>query len=332
MNSLDGRSVYLQGDRFFLAETCEYRRHFLNFYPDVLVISNIELDHQDYFKDDEDIFLAFRELAQQIQPNGSLIYCSDNQRASQLAGEISVIRNDIRLVPYGKSSAEEFQITSEQISTTGMTFEIKKWPGVDIKVPLFGTHIVSNATASIAVIDIIHRMLYDKTVDVEKASRALNKYSGAKRRMEIVGVAKEVTIIDDYAHHPTAIKATLSALRESGKYTRIIVDFMPHTYSRTLALLDDFAVSFFDADIVITHQIYASAREMNKEAITGEDFATVVQEKHNHVHYFPDPMSAKQFCLQTLVAGDLLVTLGAGDNWKLGRSVYTALRSPVGAV
>lgn len=330
VHSLNGRSVYAQGNRFVLAETCEYRRHFLNFHPNVLAISNIELDHQDYFVDDEDMLHAFRELAEQICPNGALIYCGDDKNASRLAQEMLILRDDVRLVPYGRSVEGEFQIMSEKTGDSGVEFSIKKWVGEYIGVPLFGAHIVLNATASLAIIDVVRQMLYRQTIDLKEASHALGKYSGAKRRMETVGIARDITIIDDYAHHPTAIKATLSALRESGRYKRIIVDFMPHTYSRTLAFLDEFAVSFSDADVVITHQIYASAREMNKEMITGADFATAVQKQHCHVHYFPYPMSAKQFCLQILVAGDVFITLGAGDNWKLGRAICAELTVSVG--
>lgn len=325
VRSLSDRSVYIHGNQFLLAETCEYRRHFLNFHPNILVISNIELDHQDYFTDNADICLAFREFAEQIRPNGALIYCDDDKKASQLAKEMITLRNDVRLVPYGRSTDGEFRITHEEVGKSGMKFSIKKWAGVDIDVPLFGTHIVSNAAASLAIIDTMQQMLYKTDLDIQNASLALGKYSGAKRRMETVGIAREVTIIDDYAHHPTAIKATLSALRMSRRYKRIIVDFMPHTYSRTLALLDEFAVSFFDADIVITHQIYASARETSEKTITGEDFAAAIRKQHRHVHYFHQPMSAKQFCLQTLADGDVFITLGAGDNWRLGHAVYAEL-------
>ena len=324
INSLSNRGTYMNGTKFLIAETCEYRRHFLHFHPNIALVSNIELDHQDYYRDYTDIFSAFCELAQQIRPDGALIYCCDDKGASMLARELGMMRSDVRLIPYGESSKEDFRIANRQTMKSGMRFSVSKWDNV-FEIPLPGTHMVLNATAALAVTDTLHAMLYNTALDVQAAEQAISYYSGAKRRMEIVGAVGGITIIDDYAHHPTAIKATLSALRQSHKYRRIIVDFMSHTYSRTLSLLDEFASSFSDADIVIAHRVYPSAREQTTTKISGKRLAEAIRGNHPHVHYCPYPLQATQFCAELLVSGDLFITLGAGDNWKLGRAVYKVL-------
>jgi UDP-N-acetylmuramate--alanine ligase len=131
--------------------------------------------------------------------------------------------------------------------------------------------------------------------------------------------------MDDYAHHPTAIEKTLAGIRSFFPARRLVVDFMSHTYSRTQALLSEFGRAFGPADVVILHRIYASAREANLGGVSGSDLFNEVSRNHPRAHYFEQPMDALPFLLSELAAGDLFVTMGAGDNWKLGRELLRAL-------
>ena len=325
VHSLGEKSTVTNGTEFFLAETCEYRRHFLHFRPHILAVSNIELDHQDYYQDYTDIFSAFYECAQRICKNGTLVYCYDNEGARRLAEDISMVRHDIHLVPYGKTALGDFGITKERFTNSGMEFAIRKWKDTPFTTSVFGAHSVLNAVAATAIMHTLQQKRYNAPLKAHQVAAALRTYSGAKRRMEVVAVARGITIIDDYAHHPTAITSTLSALKHMYKHKRLIVDFMPHTYSRTLSLLDAFATSFSDADVVITHDIYPSAREENTGKISGTHFAESVR-AHNHtVQYFAKPMQALPFCLELLTENDVFITMGAGDNWKLAYAVHDAL-------
>jgi UDP-N-acetylmuramate--alanine ligase len=157
--------------------------------------------------------------------------------------------------------------------------------------------------------------------DWRGASRALASFTGSRRRSEVVGEAGGVLFMDDYAHHPTAIEKTLAGLRSFHPDRRLVVDFMSHTYSRTQALLPEFGACFAPADLVILHRIYASAREANTGGITGADLYREVARHHRHVRYFEDPADAVAPLAEELAAGDLFITMGAGDNWKIGREL-----------
>jgi UDP-N-acetylmuramate--alanine ligase len=147
-------------------------------------------------------------------------------------------------------------------------------------------------------------------------------FKGTKRRSEIVGEAKGVLFMDDYAHHPTAITTTLQGLRDFYPERRLVVGFMPHTWSRTKALLAEFAAAFSPAHMVLLHDIYASAREHNPKDISGEMLYERTKANHPHVHYIPKPMDALDWLDANLKAGDLFVTMGAGDNWQVGAQLF----------
>jgi UDP-N-acetylmuramate--alanine ligase len=157
--------------------------------------------------------------------------------------------------------------------------------------------------------------------DWQGAARALASFTGSRRRAEIVGEAGEVLFMDDYAHHPTAIQTTLAGIRSFYPDRRLIVDFMSHTYSRTHALLSAFGTCFGSADSVVLHRIYASAREVNEGGVTGEDLYREVSRNRPNVRYFEDPADAIGPLAEELAPGDLFITMGAGDNWKIGREL-----------
>ena len=327
IHTLGGMPLLMQGNSFLVAETCEYRRHFHNFHPSIAVISSIEWDHNDYFTDIEDIKDAFAQFALRISPEGKLIYCADDLGAKEIAEKIPFIRSDIQLIPYGHSANGDYRIIWESSATHNIRFRLQKWNRHTFQLNIPGHHSVLNAAAAIALYEhlpVVHKIV-DRARLLSALQKAIKNYRGASRRCEVIGHCRGITIIDDYAHHPTAIQKTLDGLREFYKPQRIVVDFMPHTYSRTAALLNEFAVSFKAADIVYINDIYASAREGRHHNIHGKDLWRAVSQHHQDVRYYPKYIDVLNDCVYTLDKGDIFVTLGAGNNWKLGESLLEKL-------
>jgi len=326
VKSFHNRATYYNGDRFFVAETCEYRRHFLDFYPDQLIITTIDEDHLDYYRDYRDIEAAFREYAMKLPPGGSLIYCADDPGAAGLARMVSAERTDLQFVPYGMEAEGPFRITESEMSEGKQRMRLA---GIDsdifLRIP--GHHTLLNAAGAVAAICGLYRFL-DREVSPEffsKAAKALESFQGSKRRSELIGEARGIIFIDDYGHHPKEIQTTLSGFRQFYPDRRIIIDFMSHTYTRTAAFLDQFAVSFGDADVVVLHKIYASARE-TKAGIDGNTLFEKVKENHPNVRYYHEVDEALPFLRDILKSGDLFITMGAGENWRLSERLYNECR------
>jgi UDP-N-acetylmuramate--alanine ligase len=162
--------------------------------------------------------------------------------------------------------------------------------------------------------------------DVEKMRGGLLDFHGSKRRTEIIGEARGVLFIDDYAHHPTAILTTLRGLREFYPERRLVADFMSHTYSRTKALLSGFSSCFSPAHAVVIHKIYASARETGEAGISGKDLSDEIAKHRDNVFYYEEPDDAFDFLSGYLAGGDIFLTMGAGDNWKLGKRLFESMK------
>ncbi|ADN02166.1 UDP-N-acetylmuramate--L-alanine ligase [Spirochaeta thermophila] len=321
--------------RYFVAETCEYRRHFLHFSPTWIVLTSVEEDHLDYYPTYEDIFAAFLEYARLLPPHGALVYCADQPGAARLAHTLAAERPELTLIPYGRTAPGPFRITAVHQHPGGQTARLAAGLSFTLHVP--GTHMLLNAAAALALISLIAqdagRAPSPEALLTEYGPTlqdALASYTGTRRRSEVVGEACGILFLDDYGHHPTAIRATLEGYRSFYPGRRIILDFMSHTYSRTAALLHEFARSFEPADIVILHKIYASARE-KAGAVTGEDLYRAAKAVHPRVHYFHEIMDAFEYCTRLLGPGDLFITMGAGDNWKLGRALYRHYAAQEGA-
>jgi UDP-N-acetylmuramate--alanine ligase len=225
-------------------------------------------------------------------------------------------------VPYGRTAEGDYRIVREELGEGYTRFSLAGGPASFLlKIP--GEHNVLNAAAAVALCTLLWRRerAGADPVDIDGVTRALAGFTGSRRRSEIVGEAGGILFMDDYAHHPTAIATTLAGLRRFHPRRRIIVDFMSHTYSRTQALLPAFGGCFGAADMVILHRIYASARERNDGGITGRMLFDEVSRSHAQAHYFENPLEAVPFLLSELKAGDLFLTMGAGDNWRLGREL-----------
>lgn len=326
------RSVWRGGDRFLVAETCEYRRHFLHFHPKIVLLSSVESDHQDYFPDYASISLAFVELCKRLPRGGKLIYCFDNDGARDVAAQVELKRPDIRMIPYGARAVGEWRV---RIGNTGMgiagenPFRLDAF-NCDFRLKLPGRHSVLDAVAALAL---VHSLCEWELRDLDWAmmKKSLAEFQGSRRRSEIIGEKNGLLVIDDYAHHPTSIKSCLDGFRKFYPGRPLIVDFMPHTYSRTAALIEDFVKCFDDVDILLLHPIYSSAREKYNGGIDGLELwkrVSARREKYRRREYerrdtlFCQSLNqAAEILGSILRAGDLFITLGAGNNRPLGSQV-----------
>lgn len=317
------------GSKYLVAETCEYRRHFLHFDPTRILLTSVELDHLDYFHDVDDIVSAFESYTDRLHPQGTLIYCADDKGAARVAHDLGERRKDVALVPYGTAAAGRFRITELLQGAGKSRFRLAGWDRTPFELRIPGKHVVLDAAGAIAVCVLLSEAENGRTPTSDEwaaIGAGLFEFSGSRRRSEIIGEVDGILLMDDYAHHPTAIRTTLEGLGSFYPGRRIIVDFMSHTYSRTQALLDDFAVSFGGADTVILHEIYSSARERSG-TVTGRDLYEATRRNHRNVHYCDKVEDALPFCLQELRAGDLLITMGAGNNWTLSHALLRELKA-----
>ncbi|MFP4374620.1 MAG: UDP-N-acetylmuramate--L-alanine ligase [Spirochaetaceae bacterium] len=328
----DGMSTYSGGQEFFVAETCEYRRHFLDFHPDIIIVTSIEPDHLDYYRDYADIRDAFVSYIERLPEGGELIYCADDPGARELAEVTTARRADVRRIPYGRRASGAFGV--EHVTTLPGRTEFRLG-GFDetfeVRVP--GEHNAINAAAALCAVSRLAARSSGAAgvetadgpgagVSPAAAAAALRGFAGTRRRSEVIGEAGGVLFLDDYGHHPTAIRKTLAGLRRFYPDRRLIVDFMSHTYSRTAALLEDFATCFADADEVVLHEIYASAREQFDGSIDGRDLAEAVAAHHPSVRYVEKVDDAEAQVRGRLAPGDLFITMGAGNNWVLSHRLY----------
>ena len=328
------------GKNIFVAETCEYQRHFMSFCPKKIILTSVESDHQDYYPTYEDIRDAFVDYICKLPENGELIYCADDKGAVETASIAGKKRPDIKMIPYGQNAKGDYRLSFGKVENEKNCFKLELFKNCgELAIAVPGKHEVMDAAAAVALCsELLRDAGIDPLLNYQNISRGLINFTGGKRRSEIVGRFKtksgnDVVVVDDYGHHPTAVKTTLEGFREFYKGRKIIVDFMSHTYSRTQALLKEFASCFKSADEIILHKIYSSARENPADFnITGltlyeEVLKTGIEE--NRVHYFEEILDAKDKVLELLDApltgaypdGYLFVTMGAGDNWKLGKAI-----------
>lgn len=343
-NLSDGSCTLSIGHDYFVAETCEYQRHFMAFHPQNIILTSVESDHQDFYPTFADIQKAFIDYANLLPQNGNLIYCFDDKGAKETASLIKKQRPDIKLIPYGLNVQGDFQIILEKTENGQQHFKLNGYSQIKFSLNIPGLHNVRNSAAAIALVILLIQkenkvnsfteLSKDKQIKyLTKIQQSLLTFTGSRRRSEIVGKFDNPNciVIDDYGHHPTAIKTTLEGYREFYPDKYIIVDFMSHTYSRTAALLDEFSKSFGAADLVILHKIYSSARENKKDfenIVSGQILYEKTKQNHKNVVYFEEILDAVPYVQKVLSeklpsdkTGYVLVTMGAGDNWKLGSEI-----------
>ncbi len=330
-------SFNVSDKHYFVAETCEYQRHFMSFWPKKLILTSVESDHQDYYPTFKDIQSAFVDYLCKLPEGGDVIYCADDKGAVETVAIAGKKRPDLNLIPYGEKAEGDYKITFGKVDGGKQYFTIASLGQCALCVP--GSHNVRNATAAAALaVQLLKEAGKDPKDYFDSIKKGLLSFTGGKRRSEIVGRAKsplgeDVLFIDDYGHHPTAIKTTLEGLRSFYKDHKIIVDFMSHTYTRTAALLDEFASSFGAADTVIINKIYGSAREDASCAnVSGAILAEQTRHHHPHVIHAEEFDQAveegKKLLAQKSGAKDgyLFVTMGAGNNWQVGTKLLEALK------
>ena len=299
LKELNGFNNRVGEGKYFIVEACEYKRAFLNYHPRAVIVTNIEADHLDYYKNLKDYLSAFKEFIGGLPKDGLLIVNSDDYNLERILPESG------NIVTYGSSSRADYRLENNKVIHNNKTVAV-----LDLKIP--GMHNRYNAAAVIALAN-------ELKLDLKKSLAGINSYLGAERRFEIKGKIGKTIIIDDYAHHPTEIKATLKSLKDKyGKKSKILCVFQPHQYNRTLNLLEDFASAFGDADEVIIPNIFKvrdKAADLKK--INEELFVNEIALHHPKVSFGNGLENTRKLVLSEIFNYDVVITLGAGDINKL---------------
>ena len=296
-----GGNIRVGKSETFITEACEYTNSFLHFYPKISVILNIEEDHLDFFKDLEDIRHSFHQFAALLPSDGTLIINGDIDNYQEIYDGL-----DCNVITYGSSDMLDY-------SASNITYDEKGLVAFDhIQLSVTGDHNVSNALASIATAELLQ-------IPMETIKKGILSFSGTDRRFEYKGTFNGVTVVDDYAHHPTEIAATLKAAQHY-PHNQVWCVFQPHTYTRTKAFMKDFAKALSLADKVVLADIYA-ARETDTLGISSETLQAEIQALGHECYYFPSFDEIENFLLENCINGDLLITMGAGDVVKIGENL-----------
>lgn len=301
----------------FVVEADEYDRMFLGLRPTVAVVTNVEHDHPDCYPTFAEMQAAFDEFAALVPAHGVLIVCNDDAGARALAQ--SARKRGTRVVTYGLQTGADWRAELLQPNSAGGCDFLVSHAGRELglaRTRLAGDHNVCNALAALAAVDYCG-------VPFATALPALRAFRGVGRRFEVKGEVHGITVVDDYAHHPTEIRATLASARQRFPGRPLWAMFQPHTYSRTRALMANFASSFGDADHVVVSDIY-SAREASDAALSSADLIGAMQ--HADAQYVGGLEAAAHTLAQRMRPGDVLLTLGAGTSHKVGELVLAELR------
>ena len=308
-----GGNIRVGGDQLFVMEACEYTNSFLSFFPTIELILNIDADHLDFFKDLDDIRNSFHEFAKLLPEDGTLIINSDIENYEEIcagiAANVVTVGSDPAKSHY---SMENVTFGAAACATYDLLVDGVKVDTITLGVP--GMHNVYNSLAAIAAADKVG-------IRMEDIKAGLLSYVGTHRRFEKKGELNGITIIDDYAHHPQEIEATLSTAKNY-PHREIWCVFQPHTYSRTKSLFNEFAEVLAMTDHVIVADIYA-ARETDDLGISSKMLAEAIAEKGADAHFLPTFADIEAFILEKCINGDLLITMGAGDIVKVGENLLS---------
>ena len=305
-----GGNIRVGKSDIFVTEACEYTNSFLSFFPRISIILNIEEDHMDFFKDIEDIRCSFRKFASILPNDGFLII---NKAIDKI--DLFTQGLDCNIITFGTDKSADYSYTDIVYDDCGRVSYTLLKKGAHcgvVHLGVTGEHNIINSLSVIALMDILQ-------IDMDTVLHALSAFEGTKRRFEKKGEVGGVTILDDYAHHPTEITATLKAAAKYPHKTLWCV-FQPHTYTRTKAFLNDFAHALTLADKVVLADIYA-AREKNTIGISSLDLLHEIEKLGQECYYFRTFDEIENFLLKNCINGDLLITMGAGDVVKIGESM-----------
>ena len=326
-----GSCTLNRGHKYFVAETCEYQRHFMDFHPQKIILTSVESDHQDYYPTYNDILNAFVDYICLLPAGGQLIYCCDDKGACEAVSLAEKKRSDIVFTPYGEGADSEFKITFGKVETGRQYFSLKAFGDYQFYLRIPGKHLVLNAAAAIALV--VGLLQADSSAECKPGTEPLQGTAQGSG----TGFVFSTDTADKIA---AGLEKTLEGYKKFYPDRLLIVDFMAHTYSRTAALLEEFARCFSAADQVILHKIYGSAREKAEDAsVTGKTLWEKVREHHPYVRYYEEIMDALPDMKRELESSQnkgakngtdaekiLFITMGAGDNWKLGRKLLEDLQ------
>ncbi len=314
LKDLGGTNARLGHGKWTVLEADEYDRSFLQLTPTLAIVNNMELEHLDIYADYDDLKETFAEFANKVPFYGKICLGLDDPGIRDLLPMLNK-----RYVTYGLSRHSDIRAANISHSGRSSSFTVfehgKELGEVTINIP--GEHNVKNALAAIT-------SARELNIDFEIIAKALSQFNGVFRRFEIKGEKQGITIIDDYAHHPSEVSSTLKAARDAWD-RRVVCIFQPHTYTRTKALASDFGKSFDDADVLIVTDVYA-ARELPIEGISGKTIADAASDAgHKSVQYLPDFDTLFQNIKPLLKEGDIVLTVGAGNIWKISDLLYASL-------
>ena len=302
-----GGNIRVGGSEVFITEACEYTNSFLHFHPKYSIITSVEAEHLDFFKDIDDIRRSFHEFAGNTANDGVLIINGQIEALDQITNNLSCSVTTYGLCENDDFYAKNITYNDHACGTYTLMHKTEDLGTVSLSVP--GKHNVSNSLAAIA-------LCLNLGLPLDVIKKGLLQFGGTKRRFEYKGTKNGITVIDDYAHHPTEVAATLTAAKNY-PHGRIICVFQPHTYSRTKAFLSDFARVLSMADIVVLADIYA-AREKNTIGISSKDLLAELQKNGQESYYFPSFDEIEKFLSEKCINNDLLITMGAGDVYLIG--------------
>ena len=316
-----GTNAHAGNGDYFIIEADEYDRMFLGLRPGHAVVTNIEYDHPDCFPNPQDYFQAFVEFANCIDENGTLIACIDDPGSARLIQEIKFQGRNT--VSYGVDSIlnrdhPDFEAIDISLNEVGcFRFTLIKYgqPLAEVSLQVPGEHNVRNALGTLVVADYLN-------LPMEEAARCLGDFQGTGRRFEIRGEVAGVTVIDDYAHHPSEIRATLASARARFGNHSVWAVWQPHTYSRTRLFFKEFANAFSDADHVLVTEVYG-AREESPGDFSAMQLVEAMN--HNDAHFVPGVKEATDYLIDRLRTGDILLVLSAGDGDQISANIVESL-------
>ncbi len=316
LKSIGVNAILGKGD-FIVAEADESDGSFLKMSPAIAVVTNIDREHLDFYEGLDEIKEAFLAFIDRIPFYGLAVLCLDNEPVQNI---IPKIRK--RFTTYGMSVQADIQakdLKFEGLKSLFTIFHLEKELGpVTLNMP--GLHNVYNAMASIAV-------GIELGIEFSVIQDALATLQGVQRRLEVKGEVQGISVVDDYGHHPTEIKTTLQAIRESWPGRRLIVVFQPHRYTRTKALFEDFSRAFYQSDMLLVLPIYSAGEPVIPDVEADRLSEAIQRHGHKEVTYRDSFESACTFLKDALKEGDILLTLGAGDVWKVGEMVLKLLET-----
>lgn len=314
VNSL-GTNAKLGAGEFLVAEADESDGSFLQLSPVIEVVTNIDLEHLDYYRDIDEIKEVFLLFINKIPFYGAAVLCLDDDNVASLLPRIKK-----RVITYGLTTQAD--ISGRQLRAEGLTTSFEVYRGSqalgEIMINSPGRHNVLNSLAAVAV-------GLELEIPFAKITAALATFTGVQRRLQIKGEARGITVIDDYGHHPTEIKATLAAIRSAWPSRRLLVMFQPHRYTRTKGLFKEFCTAFHDADILILTEIYP-ASENPIEGVTAENLMIGIKEHGQRQVYLVAGVDDLAGVVQPMLEdGDIVLSLGAGDILRAGEQLLSAL-------